>query len=62
MQFSAAPDLAAALVVGAASPGQVLANVTSMSSRIPPEFWDELRTKGLIEPTAPVPQETMEPA
>jgi len=62
MQFSAAPDLAAALVVGAASPGQVLANVTSMNTRIPSEFWDELRAKGLIELTAPVPQETLEPA
>ena len=61
MQFSAAPDVAAALVVGAASPGQVLANVTSMNTRISSEFWDELRAKGLIEPTAPVPQETLEP-
>ena len=62
MQFSAAPDLATALVVGAASPDQVLANVTSMSTKIPPQFWDELRAEGLIEPTAPVPQETLEPA
>ena len=62
MQFSAAPDLAAALVVGAASPAQVLANVTSMKTRIPSGFWDELRAKGLIEPTAPTPQEMLEPA
>ena len=62
MQFSAAPDLAAALIVGAASPDQVLENVTSMRTRIPSEFWDELRTEGLIEPTAPVPAETLEPA
>ncbi len=58
MQFSAAPDLAAALVVGAASPAQALANVTSMKTKTPSEFWDELRAKGLIEPTAPAPQET----
>ena len=56
MQFSAAPDLAAALVVGAASPGQILANVSSMNTRIRPEFWDELKAKGLIERAAPVPQ------
>jgi D-threo-aldose 1-dehydrogenase len=62
MQFSAAPDLAAALVVGAASPGQVLANVTSMNTRIPSEFWDDLKAEGLIEPSAPVPHEAMEPA
>ena len=60
MQFSAAPDLAAALIVGAASPAQVLANVTSMKTRIPSGFWDELRAESLIEPTAQVPQETLE--
>ena len=60
MQFSAVPDLAAALVVGAASPDQVLENVTSMKTRIPSDFWDELRAEGLIEPTAPVPAETLE--
>lgn len=62
MQFSAAPDLAAALVVGAASPGQVLADVTSMNTKIPSQFWDEVRDKRLIEPTAPVPQDVLEPA
>lgn len=62
MQFSAAPDVAAALVVGAASPSQILANVTSMKTKIPSEFWDELRASGLIEPTAPVQLETLEPA
>src|SRR5258708_24982409 len=62
MQFSAAADLAAALVVGAASPGQVLANVTSMNTRIPSEFWDELKAKDLIERAAPVPHGALEPA
>src|SRR5262249_5703521 len=38
LRFSAAPDVAAALIVGAHTEEQVLANVTSMQARIPPEF------------------------
>ena len=56
MQFSAAPDVAAALVVGAASPAQVLANVTAMRTKIPSDFWNELKSAGLIDLAAPVPQ------
>src|ERR1700728_2181451 len=55
LQFSAAPDVAAALIVGARSEEQVLANVTSMQATIPPEFWAELRQQGLIEQNAPTP-------
>jgi aryl-alcohol dehydrogenase-like predicted oxidoreductase len=43
LQFSVAPDVAAALIVGARSEEQILANVTSMQARIPPEFWAELK-------------------
>src|SRR5437667_1336200 len=39
LQFSAAPDVAAALIVGAHTEAQVLANVSSMQATIPPEFW-----------------------
>src|SRR5258706_13474305 len=35
-------NIAAALIVGARSEEQVLADVTSMQARIPPEFWAEL--------------------
>ncbi len=55
LQFSAAPDVAAALVVGAHTRAQVLANVTSMQTTIPPEFWVELKRQNLIERNAPVP-------
>jgi len=41
-QFSAA-DVAAALIVGAHTEAQVLANVTSMQATTPPEFWAELK-------------------
>jgi D-threo-aldose 1-dehydrogenase len=55
LQFSAAPDIAAALVVGASSEQQILADYTSMQTRIPAEFWTELKTQNLIEQNAPVP-------
>jgi len=55
LQFSAVPDVAAALIVGARSEEQVLADVTSMQARIPPEFWAELKRQRLIEQNAPTP-------
>jgi D-threo-aldose 1-dehydrogenase len=55
LQFSAAPDVAAALIVGARSEEQVLANVTSMQASIPPDFWAELKRQRLIEQNAPTP-------
>jgi D-threo-aldose 1-dehydrogenase len=55
LQFSAAPDIAAALVVGASSEQQILADYTSMQTKIPVEFWAELKAHNLIEQNAPVP-------
>jgi D-threo-aldose 1-dehydrogenase len=55
LQFSAAPDIAAALVVGAGSEQQILADYTSMQTRIPAEFWTELKAQNLIEQNAPIP-------
>jgi D-threo-aldose 1-dehydrogenase len=55
LQFSAAPDTAAALVVGASSEQQILADYTSMQTKIPSEFWAELKAQNLIEQNAPVP-------
>jgi D-threo-aldose 1-dehydrogenase len=55
LQFSASPDVAAALVVGASSEQQILADYTSMQTKIPAEFWAELKAKQLIEQNAPIP-------
>ena len=55
LQFSAAPDVAAALVVGASSEHQILADYTSMQTKIPAEFWTDLKAQKLIEQNAPVP-------
>lgn len=56
LQFSAAPDVAAALIVGAHTEAQALANATSMKATIPPAFWQELKRQRLIEQNAPVPE------
>jgi D-threo-aldose 1-dehydrogenase len=55
LQFPASPDVAAALVVGASSEQQILADYTSMQTRIPAEFWAELKAEKLIEQNAPTP-------
>jgi len=55
LQFSAAPDIAAALVVGASSEQQILADYTSMQTKVPAQFWAELKVQNLIEQNAPVP-------
>ena len=57
LQFSSAPDVAAALVVGCANPQQVLADYTSLKTKVPDAFWSDLRSEGLIENDAPVPSE-----
>src|SRR5579871_3718311 len=55
LRFSAAPDVAASLVVGCANPQQVLADYTSLATKIPNEFWSELRSGDLIASDAPLP-------
>jgi len=54
LQFSASPYVAAALV-GASREQQILADYTSMQTKIPAEFWAELKTQKLIEQNAPTP-------
>jgi D-threo-aldose 1-dehydrogenase len=60
LQFSAAPEIAAALIVGASSADEILADVTAMKTKIPAAFWEELKAKGAIDQAAPVPQEELE--
>jgi D-threo-aldose 1-dehydrogenase len=55
LQFSAAPDVAVAMVVGARSPQQIEENWNSLQAKIPAEFWSELRHQQLIEADASLP-------
>ena len=54
LQFSAAPDVVAALVVGCRSEPQIVEDYTSMHTKTPAEFWAELKAQTLIEQNAPV--------
>ena len=55
LQFSSAPDVAAALVVGVSREQQILEDYTSMQIKIPADFWAELKSQNLIEQNAPTP-------
>jgi D-threo-aldose 1-dehydrogenase len=55
LQFSAAADVAVALVVGARGDQQILEDWNSLQTKVPAEFWNDLRGQGLIEPGAAVP-------
>jgi D-threo-aldose 1-dehydrogenase len=55
IQFSAAPDVAVALVVGAGSDHQIREDWNSLETKIPNEFWGELKETGLIHRDAAVP-------
>ena len=55
LQFSAAPDVAAALIVGVSREHQILEDYTSMQTKIPAEFWVDLKSQNLIEQNAPTP-------
>ncbi len=57
LQFSSTPDVAVALVVGCSNRHQVLADYTSLETRIPAAFWSDLRSEGLIQDDAPVPSD-----
>jgi hypothetical protein len=47
--------IAAALVVGAASEQQIVADYSSLQVKTPADFWAELKQRKLIEQDAPVP-------
>jgi len=52
---SAAPDVAVALFVDAGSDGQIREDWNSPETKIPKEFWDELKDAGQVHREAAVP-------
>ncbi len=56
LQFSLAPDVASALIVGAARPEHILADHAALRAKIPSAFWDDLRAEGILHPDAAVPK------
>jgi D-threo-aldose 1-dehydrogenase len=57
LQFSIAPDVVLALVVGCSNLQQGLANYSSLKTSVPQAFWSDLRSQRLIESDAAVPSE-----
>jgi D-threo-aldose 1-dehydrogenase len=55
LEFSAAPDVVVALVVGCRSEQQIIEDYASMHTKITAEFWEELKAQKLIEQNAPAP-------
>ncbi len=55
LQFSSAPPAVTSILTGASQPHQIIENVISMNTVIPPNFWKELKEEGLIAPSAPEP-------
>ncbi|NJC33773.1 D-threo-aldose 1-dehydrogenase [Sphingomonas jejuensis] len=55
LQFSLAPDVASSLLVGTAKPLHMLADHAALQAKIPADFWQELRSAGVIHPDAAVP-------
>ncbi|MEO3405036.1 aldo/keto reductase [Mucilaginibacter sp. CAU 1740] len=53
LQFSSYPDVVASMVVGARTAKQISDDAASLQVNIPAAFWDELKTKKLIENDAP---------
>lgn len=56
LQFSLAPDVVSALIVGAARPEHILADHAALHAKIPAAFWDELRSEGVLHPGAALPE------
>ncbi len=56
LQFSSAPDVAVALVVGARSAAQISEDYNSLQAKIPTEFWDDLKRDGLVAKDAALPR------
>jgi D-threo-aldose 1-dehydrogenase len=55
LQFSLAPDVTQALIVGTAKPAHILANHAALTAKIPAAFWDELKTAKIVHPDAALP-------
>ena len=55
LQFSLAPEIVAALVVGTAMPGHILADHAALRAKIPGAFWEELRSSGILHAEARIP-------
>jgi D-threo-aldose 1-dehydrogenase len=57
LQFPLANPAVAAVIPGASKPGRIAEDQAAMEEEVPAEFWRALREKGLIDPSAPLPDQ-----
>ncbi len=56
LQFPLAHPAVVSVIPGGARPREVTENVAAITEAIPPAFWAALKSEGLIDPDAPVPE------
>jgi D-threo-aldose 1-dehydrogenase len=56
MHFSLAGPAVSSLVLGSVTPDEVKRNVAAMSETVPASLWTDLKTAGLLDPSAPTPR------
>ena len=55
LQFAGAPSVVSVVIPGARTAAQARENAASMKAEIPGDFWEEMKSTGLIAKSAPVP-------
>lgn len=55
LQFVLAHPAVVSVIPGAAHASEIVQNIAHLNRSIPPGFWADLKTQGLIDPAAPVP-------
>jgi D-threo-aldose 1-dehydrogenase len=55
LQFPSAHPAIGSVLVGCRSTAELTANLAAATTPIPVSFWTDLRTRGLLDPTAPLP-------
>ncbi|NWA05414.1 aldo/keto reductase [Pseudomonas gingeri] len=55
LQFSLANPAVAAVIPGSSRPGRIAEDVAALQAKIPAEFWQALRSAGLVAGNAPLP-------
>ncbi len=55
LQFSLAHPAAVAVIPGASKPERIQEDCDALEAKVPEDFWRELRKRGLVAPSAPLP-------
>jgi D-threo-aldose 1-dehydrogenase len=59
LQFSLAHPATAAVIPGASKPERIAEDYAALNTRIPDDFWHELRNQHLVAANAPLPVDNL---